>query len=428
MPRCRKNSQQMSFSSDTNEFAQASPENQTALSSLNHNLDTLSINEVSSSTSASTQTELPTAKQHPLRSSSPSARNQFIPEWKRTRDYDPLQVIKYSFISYNVLAQAHLDWNSWLYKKNQKRHLLWEYRFVKLTHFFENFPANIYCLQEVQHDHVQQYNHYFQQEQEKLCLYEKKPGDKPDGCMIAYDPVAFTLRDHFRVDLDANCPVMGASTNVGQIAVFQVNAFAQGADTEEQDRVVLIVVNTHLVYSPKNGQVKLWQICRLMDQIQVVKKMYEECQLSVVFSGDFNSVTKSGLWNLVSTGSLDISRQSRMSFSGQHHSRSFTPLADMIPDRQSIPLQSPSDLTLFEHNLNLTPAYSHADCQQHYTQTDRQGIVVDHIFHSGLRILERLSLWPLSDFTPSALPGSIYGSDHMPVGVQFEVVEEGEVD
>lgn len=403
----------MSFSSDTNEQGLASPEQPLidSLSLIDQKLENLSITN-----------SPPTTSSIRLRDSSPSSRNQFRPEWKPVCTYESLDVTKYTFISYNVLAQAHLDSMLWLYRKNQKRHLLWEYRFIKLTNFFETYPASIYCLQEVQNDHLQLYKHYFQQQQDKLCLYEQRPGGKPDGCLIAYDPVAFTLRDHFRVDFDHEAPVSGASTNVGQIAVLQVNAFQQ-----EEERVILIVVNTHIVYSPKAGHVKLWQICKLLEQIRFVKELYKDCQLSIVFSGDFNSVPKSGLWDLVTDGRLDIRNHNRLTISGQKSGNAS--LINSLPDDTLLPLQSSSDRSSFEHDLQLSAAYSPSDCHKHYTQTDSNGLVVDHIFYSGLRILERLSLWPLRDFTESALPGSVYGSDHMPVGVQFEVVEleEGEI-
>ena len=54
--------------------------------------------------------------------------------------------------------------------------------------------------------------------------------------------------------------------------------------------------------------------------------------------------------------------------------------------------------------------------------------MVDHIFYNGVRCLDRLSLWSLNDFRPDQLPGDVYGSDHMPVGMKFEILEEGEIE
>ena len=114
------------------------------------------------------------------------------------------------------------------------------------------------------------------------------------------------------------------SDNVGQVAVFKVNSYQQVPEnstssnssiSRTSDHPILIVVNTHIVYSPKNGHVKLWQTLKLLEQISFVKELYKDCQQSVVFSGDFNSVANSGLWSLICDGKLDATRFTRSTVS-----------------------------------------------------------------------------------------------------------------
>ena len=91
-------------------------------------------------------------------------------------------------------------------------------------------------------------------------IYENRPGGKPDGCLIAYNPVAFTKLDEYRVDYSEGNPMGNVSDNVGQIGVFKVNArnCPKTGNAEENgvDRAnspnseqVLIVVNTHIRFS-----------------------------------------------------------------------------------------------------------------------------------------------------------------------------------
>ena len=300
----------------------------------------------------------------------------------------------------------------------------------------EKYPADIYCLQEVEKDHLPQYASYFNHASMNY-IYENRPGGKPDGCLIAYNPVAFTKLDEYRVDYSEGNPMGNVSDNVGQIGVFKVNArnCPKTGNTEENgvDRPnspnseqVLIVVNTHIVYSPKNGHVKLWQIIKLLDQIRQVKELYKDWTQSIVFSGDFNAVAHSGLWALIVDGQIDTGRYTKGSFSNQKKAKSSTVLTESLP-RRLLPLQAEHSQSIFEHSLDLQPVYKKSDIHGFYTQTDSNGIVVDHIFYNGVKPLSRLGLWSLTDYRPDQLPGDVYGSDHMPVGFQFELLEAGEL-
>lgn len=359
----------------------------------------------------------------------------FLPDWEELVQYNSQTTTSYTFISYNVLAQAHLLANKYLYKKNRRHHLQWETRFIKLTNFFEKYPADIYCLQEVEKAHISQYASYFNHASMNY-IYENRPGGKPDGCLIAYNPVAFTMLDEYKVDYSEENPMGNVSDNVGQIVVLKVNAkHCPDSRKDEENGIsdrskspnsekVLIVVNTHIVYSPKNGHVKLWQIIKLLDQIRQVKELYKDWTQSIVFSGDFNAVAHSGLWALIVDGKIDTGRYTKASFSNQKKAKSSIVLTESLP-RRPLPLQAEHSKSIFEHSLNFQPVYKKSDIHGFYTQTDSNGLVVDHIFYTGVMPLSRLGLWSLTDFRPDQLPGDVYGSDHMPVGFQFELLEAG---
>jgi len=461
--------------------------------------------------------------------------NDDTQNYKICKDY--LNQNTYKLISYNVLAQTHLLNNQYLYKTNDPKHLQWPHRFKKLTKFFEKHQADIYCLQEVELAHLFQYEKYFIQNHKsfKTC-FDLKPGNKPDGCLIAYNSEKFETLYGKKVDFSRNIPFRNSSYNIGQIIVFR----------EKSTNSILIVTNTHLVYSPKDGHVKLFQICSLLREVERISKqisvnlekgvsavygLYDSetdfvgttadgragmtgtagmagtiidltvetdkrtetakttidltvetykttetakttekpettettktaktaqtpansniltennnltstskntinpsrcnSNVSTILCGDLNSTCKSGLWHFLSSNQIDISRCTGSGFSGQHVRRNDYLLSNTIKFPEEYPLYNEASPTIFNHNLNLKPCYSPEECNGAYTQTDANGLVVDHIFYNKIRPIERLALLPLSDFNPNELPGKKFGSDHMPVGICFEILEDGEIE
>ena len=243
------------------------------------------------------------------------------------------------------------------------------------------------------------------------------------------------------------------------------------------------MVNTHLVYNPKQGHVKLFQITKLLAAITEICEIIKEnegvedhvlverlkngktdvtvdltndddetdaekpdrANLSIptILAGDFNSCVNSGLWSFINNNTFNAARCFRTAFSKQKfnpkdgHLLSNTAVDYVNPENpqenEKYFLRNPDTTCInyphqFLHNLNLKCVYNEEECENGYTQTDgKSGMVVDHIFTNRVKITSRLGILPKSDYKPYNLPGKKHGSDHMPVGIKFNVLEAGEI-
>ncbi|EFJ30857.1 hypothetical protein SELMODRAFT_89183, partial [Selaginella moellendorffii] len=76
---------------------------------------------------------------------------------------------------------------------------------------------------------------------------------------------------------------------------------------------VLVVANTHILFNPKRGDIKLGQA--RFDFAQELSSSWGGAQ--VIVAGDFNSTPSSPLYRYISTAELDVSSLDRRSISGQ---------------------------------------------------------------------------------------------------------------
>merc|ERR1711920_1177059 len=129
------------------------------------------------------------------------------------------------------------------------------------------------------------------------------------------------------VDYSKNCKLPGISDNTGLIVVLQ--------DLDDVEKV-LILANTHLVYSPNRGHIKIWQITKLVFEILRVKKVLEkehgisEENIGIILGGDLNSVLKSPLCQYLDGENLDMSEVSLKQVSGQKFDKNPKPVMDKI--------------------------------------------------------------------------------------------------
>lgn len=344
----------------------------------------------------------------------------FTPIWtkKTTSTTETEDSADYSLISYNVLAQHHLEAMKQLYKHNLQSALKWEKRWSRFQDFITCYPSDIYCLQEVQKSYLKEYTNFFESLPEKmLCVYTQRPGGKPDGCLIAYNYDKLDLLERVDVDYSITNPFPKVSDNIGQIVVL--------TPTDHPDRAI-IIANTHLLYNPKNGEIKFHQITMLLHRIQVLKSNYEdlEMQVSCFLCGDLNSSETSGICQFLRNGTINTENWTRFNLSDQREARPAQSLAGEI---NGIPmnLREYENSPIFTHTLNFAASVTNDECKTVYTQTaPGKGLVVDHIFSSNIEIVNKLSMWPKEKYNARELPGNTYGSDHMPVGVQFNLAEK----
>ncbi|XP_056624401.1 protein angel homolog 1 isoform X2 [Triplophysa dalaica] len=247
-----------------------------------------------------------------------------------------VDLFEFSIMSYNILAQDLLEAHPELYTHCQGEMLVWEYRFHLLLRELRVWMPDILCLQEVQENHFQEQMYSVLIEMGYTCIYKRRTGSRTDGCALCYQSERFTqlsvnLLEFYRPD----CELLNRD-NVGIVLLLQ-------PITEQGEALSPIcVANTHLLFNPRRGDVKLAQLAIVLAEIDMMMKKCESQGRSceVVLCGDFNALPNSLLLKFITSGELYYLGLPAWMVSGQvdlsskfHQSRIFEPL---WPDKLGI--------------------------------------------------------------------------------------------
>ncbi|XP_076404318.1 protein angel homolog 2 isoform X3 [Peromyscus maniculatus bairdii] len=376
----------------------------------------------------------------------------------------------FSVMSYNILSQDLLEDNSHLYRHCRRPVLHWSFRFPNILKEIKHFDADVLCLQEVQEDH---YGAEIRPSLESLgyhCEYKMKTGRKPDGCAICFkhskfsllsvNPVEFCRRDIPLLDRD----------NIGLVLLLQPKIPRAASPS-------LCVANTHLLYNPRRGDIKLTQLAMLLAEISSVAHRKDGSFCPIIMCGDFNSVPGSPLYSFIKEGKLNYEGLAIGKVSGQEQSSRGQRILSIpiwppnlgisqncVYEAQQVPRveKTDSDLTQAQlektevlvsaekvpshlrHHFSLSSVYSHylpdTGLPEVTTCHSQSAITVDYIFYSaekedaargpgaevalvgGLKLLARLSLLTEQDlWTVNGLPNEHNSSDHLPLLAKFRL-------
>lgn len=221
---------------------------------------------------------------------------------------------QFTLMSYNILAQDLMQQSSELYLHCHPDILNWNYRFANLMQEFQHWDPDILCLQEVQEDH------YWEQLEPSLrmmgftCFYKRRTGCKTDGCAVCYKPTRFRLLcaspvEYFRPGLE-----LLNRDNVGLVLLLQP-LVPEGLG--QVSVAPLCVANTHVLYNPRRGDVKLAQMAILLAEVDKVARLSDGSHCPIILCGDLNSVPDSPLYNFIRDGELQYNGMPAWKVSGQ---------------------------------------------------------------------------------------------------------------
>ncbi|XP_054879975.1 protein angel homolog 2 isoform X2 [Poeciliopsis prolifica] len=390
------------------------------------------------------------------------------------------RVFDFSVMSYNILSQDLLQDNAYLYRHCDPAVLPWPYRLPNLLAEIQQHDADILCLQEVQEDHYQNQIKPALQALGYQCEYKKRTGRKPDGCAITFKSSRFSLVSSTPVEFYRRGDALLDRDNVGMVVVLQPNAGAARSDAS----CSICVANTHLLYNPRRGDIKLAQLAILLAEIGRLSRLPDGSTNPVILCGDFNSAPWSPLYRFLTTGSLKYKGMQINTVSGQESSprghRFLTPPIwspglgiNQCCQYESKPAEEPrpsspaaveggiSNLTVddpapqasadvtssepncsryrIKHDLKLQSSYGHRllpDGRPEVTTShSRTSLTVDYILYSsdinatpslpggrGLQLLGRLSLVGQSELEEvHRLPNWHHSSDHLPLLASFRL-------
>ncbi len=77
--------------------------------------------------------------------------------------------------------------------------------------------------------------------------------------------------------------------------------------------ICFIVTNTHILFNNNRGDVKLAQVYQVINSLNIFKNYYNQKykKVNLILSGDMNSVPNSGVYKMITEGSVDCSSLDR---------------------------------------------------------------------------------------------------------------------
>nr|XP_013796033.1 PREDICTED: protein angel homolog 1 isoform X1 [Apteryx mantelli mantelli] len=225
-----------------------------------------------------------------------------------------MSLFEFRVMSYNILAQDLVEQGLDLYLHCHPDILNWNYRLPNILQEIQHWDPDVLCLQEVQE------NHYWEQLEPTFrmmgfaCFYKRRTGRKTDGCAVCYKHSKFQLIsvspiEYFRPGLD----ILNRD-NVGLVLLLQP-LLPEGLDLKMVSP--LCVANTHVLYNPRRGDVKLAQMALLLAEIDKIAKTTEGSYYPVILCGDLNSVPDSPLYKFIRNGQLSYHGMPAWKVSGQ---------------------------------------------------------------------------------------------------------------
>ncbi|EDV29181.1 uncharacterized protein TRIADDRAFT_18427, partial [Trichoplax adhaerens] len=235
----------------------------------------------------------------------------------------------FTILSYNILADNLLWKHSYLYNLCPPEALQWDFRKEKIINELYQLNADIVCLQEVHDQHYHNYIKPMMKRKGYIGAYEKRFGNNFDGCATFFKKTKFNMVQRCRVDYHVNGVSLMDRDNIGLIVMLEYrnptsnrrhgqSNHATEASGLSEPNLKLCIANTHLLYNPKRGDVKLAQLTKLFAEIN---NLTTSANCPVILCGDFNSTPTSALFQFISEGHLVYDGLNRKTLSGQRKSK-----------------------------------------------------------------------------------------------------------
>ncbi|KAL0055163.1 hypothetical protein WJX82_008002 [Trebouxia sp. C0006] len=271
-------------------------------------------------------------------------------------------------MTYNILAEglatAH---GELLYQQVPTWCLKWNYRWPGLLAEIVHYKPDVMSLQEVDH---------FDELASRLeplgyeGRYAQRSGGRSDGC------ATFWRKDIFiavAVDI-IRFQSYGLQDNVALLVLLHRKAsFPEGEDTASESVVevrmtvdesgdvsmlsgevqkwfrlhaelpvetlmdpALLVANTHILFNPKRGDIKIAQLRTLLNVMNDIVRKCNGNALGMVM-GDFNSTPQSAVYQFIKAGELDCQTVPRKHVSGQVQGTSWPAALEKMARQRSAP-------------------------------------------------------------------------------------------
>lgn len=231
----------------------------------------------------------------------------------------PSHSLKFTVLSYNVLAQNLLEEHTYLYRKADPEALDWDSRSERILREVRDHQADILCLQEIQS------NHYDSFYVPKLTLmgfkgvFKKRTGDKPDGCAIFFRDSKFELKESISVEYCKPNVELLDRDNIGLVALLTPRIL-HSKNSVNEDLPFIVIATTHLLYNPRRHDIKLAQLQLLFAELDLIAFNSSKATSKnnnglsyhpTILTGDFNLTPNTSIYEFITRGSLQYKGLSR---------------------------------------------------------------------------------------------------------------------
>lgn len=149
----------------------------------------------------------------------------------------------------------------------------------------------------------------------------KRTGDKTDGCATFFKQSRFTLVKSKCISFRKPDVRLMDRDNVAIVVLLKPKCKTRKPASQKSNNLIC-VSNTHLLFNPKRGDIKLAQLTCLFAEINEIARITSpecgDCQHHpIICCGDFNSTPYSQIYNFVERGYLNYNGMFRENLSGQ---------------------------------------------------------------------------------------------------------------
>ena len=359
--------------------------------------------------------------------------------WRQCRAPDPTAATSFTVMSYNILADALCQRHPELYDGCSPKALHWDQRFRSIMQNIVSRQPSVVCLQEVQPDHFLDFERQLRTSGYTGHYTEKGGEATVDGCAIfvkdAEFAVEMTIDIRYRIP---ECPVLNRP-NVGQAVLLTCQSTARP----------LWVANSHLLFNPQRGDIKLMQIGMLLATVAGHSKERFGPQrwlhVPTVVAGDFNCTPSSPIIaEFMLNGELWFCGRAAAKMSGQstgNRSRRemqphdlFPPSVDgafswLVSDRCAIGEETEAGVEVCDrpchaitHPFSFHSAYEHPGNGHHFPSTVHNDVcgTVDYLFAHKLDCIAVQPLLSIASIDRGQLPSLSIPSDHQFLLARFQ--------
>ena len=218
-------------------------------------------------------------------------------------------------VQYNILCDSLLPTSTKIVEEDfdKLHHLSWENRSKKILSELKTLNADLIGLTEIEKDEnfIKELNSYGYE-----FAFKPRTGRHSEGCALAWKNDRYELIDLLSIGFNMNKD----GNNISEIYGRDNIALISILKVLEIPNTIILFATTHLLFNVKRGDIKLGQTYQLVNALEELRKKYEDelkNKVYTIFVSDLNCIPRSGVYKLLTTGSLDCNNINKIIVSGQ---------------------------------------------------------------------------------------------------------------